>query len=239
MTKGTPAPAAGQAAPAPTPAPHVTEIAVIDSKVPYVIAGRSVARIALKPMTFATWLRLLRGAQALSEDETDIVAEHQQKCVAQTLVAYDETGAVIPVDERAVREMPRPYAVKALRRVGMVNMLGPSIVQTGDGLGQPIIVRLSKPLGYKSTEGGAREIRELEFEARTMAKIAPVVSAADDYERTMALFRHCASAPEHELTQLPDGAINAIGLDDAWFAMKHVLPVFTDPPTTSSEPPSS
>jgi hypothetical protein len=202
----------------------------IDITAPYLVGVKKATKFVIAPIAFTTFVELALqsgGAKnsqaafnsALLRHRTKIVtddgAHHDitpellhvmPRPVAMPLVKFFDTEGAAPADETAEQKAERLAKQ-------------PAVLNDGDGLTTPILVKLGTPL-----EAAGKTISELEFMAKTYGDVESVLAETNELAQAVELIKSLAKPAG--MLALPSWAVDMVSVQDGMFIERTILPRF-------------
>jgi hypothetical protein len=134
-------------------------------------------------------------------------------------------GKQLTLTNEHISIIPLPYAMplrNALDTVLVDTEGTPEILSKGDGIAQPVHIRLGTPIKMQKGD----PISELEIRAQTLGQLEDAIVAESSQEQALAVLAIAQPAANSSLSVLPSWAIDQITVADGVFIMTKVLPSF-------------
>ena len=174
------------------------------------------------------------GFREALRPDADVQKKLFRERIKRQLVLSDANGAVIKLDDDSINLIPAIYAFKLKDAIADAlssssdDSEKPEMINKGDGLLTPIIVRLGKPIRMKKGQTETIEIAELEFQADKLLDVEDILVADNKLTQTVALLKIAKPLGAGTLTSMPTWAYDMITLTDGAFLLGQVLPVFSE-----------
>ena len=208
---------------------------------PYIVNGKGVAKLTLEPLMFAAWVSIMDKAAIEAAQSSGRNADGTARMAAfrkatmreqmrRRLKAWDANGAPIALKDGDILNLPRAYAMQALRHADRPpGGTAGEVLADGDGLNAPVLYRLGTPVRLAGPEGDLT-IEEVEIQARTLGDIEDVLAQDTPASQALSLIATCAkpvglSIP---LQRLPTWALDQITIADGDAIAERILPRFLE-----------
>lgn len=202
--------------------------------IPYLVAGKKATKFVIEPLNFPRFAEL--AVEAANDTGTTKRVFSSLLMIERTKIVLED-GKQVPLDAATLHVMPRPVAMPLVKffdnegeppanetdeQKAARIATGAAIISDGDGLTSPVLVKLGTPI--KGAEG--KEIKELEFLAKTYGDVEKVLAATNELTQTVELIRSVAK-PVGMLT-LPSWGMNQFSIADGLFIQQNVLKRFLE-----------
>lgn len=181
------------------------------------IAALHVARIGFKVIAEA-------AASADRGPDKDRSKRLFRERIKRQVRAETADGKQLELTDEHISLIPIPYAMplrNALDTVLVDTGSKPEILSKGDGISQPVHLKLGSPI--KVSKGDP--ISELEIKAETLGQLEDAIVAESSQEQALAVLA-IAKPVNSSLSTLPSWALDQITVADGVFIMTKVLPGF-------------
>lgn len=195
----------------------------IDVTHPFEIAGSSVSKITVRPIMFASLVRITGDA---TDKGHGFAAALLKARIAEQADFRDGKGAPLKPTEADIDKMPMPVA-KAIRDA-LDDGQGEAgtLVRDGDGVSSPVLYRLNTPLKIMS---GKEEVavEELEFAAATLMEAQQVLAEDSALRKAhLLLLKLAKPVGVKSLMVLPATLVDQVTVGDGVGIMRLVVPKF-------------
>lgn len=196
-------------------------------KTPFLVGDKRVAQAVGKPIKIDTWLASMDATNKLGLSGRDYAKAMRREQIRTNVTFTDDAGKPIVVDDTALHQVPRCYAVALLALVDDNDdaVVG-KVVNKGDGVTTPILYQLGTPING----AGGKTIKALEFMAATLGEVEDVLLESVDIRAAYILTTTVATPVSADVTlqRLPSWATAQISVREIKNIADTVLPSFLE-----------
>lgn len=191
------------------------------------LGERRVSSIAVSPIFFAEYLRIMGDAASSARTPDDVNRMSFRARVKHQTTLILDNGEKAKFDDKTYSGMHPRLGIAIKQAINAVPADGDAaMLHKGDGVSAAVHIKLGTPI--KATSGkDAKDIAELEFRAKTLGEMEDVIVADGRAEQVLALMK-MAKPVGATLLALPSWAVDQISLADGLFILNEVLPCFLD-----------
>jgi hypothetical protein len=203
----------------------------------FTLGKNQINALKIRSMYFSDLLKLTRELELgvrLENFDRHLHSDRFRREAQVTGVTVD--GLDVKLKATELLSLPIPLYQKLKIMLDDDKTVDATIVQNGNGIETPIVIKLGTPLVMKNKEGESLSINELEFKASTAMDLERILAQTSEVEQTWALLEDCCTPLGEDLSlmKLPSWAVEQITFGDGQFVRTQVLPNFLLLPQESS-----
>lgn len=189
------------------------------------IDGENKTYFEVRPIN---WTRFIEISNSVSAKTTrEMMTAQQRARLLEQVKHFSDSGTPLPFTAVELSALPSSIGKKLTRAaIDALDTEGEAkIIDEGDGITKPILVKLGQPLVM-----GETKIEELEFMAKTFGEIEAVLAHEDRGTQSIILIETVVKpvTSNLKLQALPSWAADAVAVNDGSFIAQKVLPRFLE-----------
>lgn len=190
----------------------------------YELNGTKVVSFKTVPQSFPQHVEMIRKLlpQAGPNARISVLINRER---LKTLILLDNAkGETVQLDDLQLMKLPIKLSRKLLDSLNDSSDKPGEIVKQGDGITNPIIYKLGKPLTFAKGES----IAELEFHCQFYGDVEEILAEDLNLTQALLLIQKAAKPVGSTLQAIPESALNQLSLSDGAFITAKILPSFLE-----------